>query len=610
MAAVNQVTGISLPLIVLRLAPVPLAILLVLLLSAAGKVLSGRAWAGPLAAGLFVFVSEIDLDSRTASLHNVMPFLGGGPFISLATSPTFVLGLVFFVPAVVLLAELLSGTGGPGGRGVWVVLFLFLVGAAGAKVYILPLVLGALVLFVFWRYAAERVLDRTALAAGALAAAVVGVFALTFYRGASVGESGTKLEFASAIKGMYPLALVEQRAGSWFWVPAVLLGLLALLTAPLSGLVWFVRGGRAPLARRHVLLLSLFVVGLLPFFVLTLPAFNHLVTLEYGLLAACFVSAEGIVALWGSRRATTREHVVLWGFAAGVCGTLLALWYVTQDVLGLDGLRLYASWLAALCVLAAWAVVAGRRRLGGAVVSRLLLVTVLGAAALNIPLDYVAPALSKWSRGEPQYAQGDLTPALHDGLTWIRDHTDPDDVVAVNAQRTAGGVPDNYYVSAFAERRVFLEGWLYTARSFRLGFERVRTGAVMPYPHRFALNNAVFQRADRHALQILARDYGVRYLVVDKVHAMASPELARVARRVYTNRDVDVYAVPAVVTMWSSGTPLPAAASARVTWSWSDAPASAAAAVASSISSACGCVRRSAERTRRAAPRSKSITVS
>jgi hypothetical protein len=41
----------------------------------------------------------------------------------------------------------------------------------------------------------------------------------------------------------------------------------------------------------------------------------------------------------------------------------------------------------------------------------------------------------------------------------------------------------------------------------------------------------------------LARTYGVRYLVADKVHGSVSPTFAELVPRVFSNDDVDVYAV-------------------------------------------------------------------
>ena len=114
-----------------------------------------------------------------------------------------------------------------------------------------------------------------------------------------------------------------------------------------------------------------------------------------------------------------------------------------------------------------------------------------------------------------------------------------------NHEERNGGVilPTFVYYGAFAERRVFLQGWLFTATAWKIGGEDVRELRKVPFPERLRLNTAVFERADRTALRVLVRDYGVRYLVDDRIQGKASPELGRLGRLVYQNPSVIVYAV-------------------------------------------------------------------
>jgi hypothetical protein len=107
--------------------------------------------------------------------------------------------------------------------------------------------------------------------------------------------------------------------------------------------------------------------------------------------------------------------------------------------------------------------------------------------------------------------------------------------------------PDNsdskyFYYSAFAERRVELESWDYTEQTIRRGYFSLPP-SLTPFPRRLALSDAVFHRGDERALRTLARGYDVSYLVADKVHGTASPALAELVPRVFSNDDVDVYAV-------------------------------------------------------------------
>jgi hypothetical protein len=104
-------------------------------------------------------------------------------------------------------------------------------------------------------------------------------------------------------------------------------------------------------------------------------------------------------------------------------------------------------------------------------------------------------------------------------------------------------VPDDYYYSAIAERRVFLEGWVYAQRAFDLGERDVFLGRKVPFPARLHLNEAVFEHGNAAALRTMARSYGVKYLVVDRVHNRSSAPLEGIARRTFADPDVAIYAV-------------------------------------------------------------------
>jgi hypothetical protein len=165
--------------------------------------------------------------------------------------------------------------------------------------------------------------------------------------------------------------------------------------------------------------------------------------------------------------------------------------------------------------------------------------------------------------GQALHREGEVTPELYRGYLWVRDHTDHDTVLAVNKQRSDAFLPwttghpdspDNFYVSAFTERRVFLEGTVYTAESFRLGVAEVEEGRAVPHPDRQELNERLFETGDPDALETMYRRFGVRYLLLHKSVAGATEFLvlrlegnqavrARLPR-IFSNTELDVYAVP------------------------------------------------------------------
>ncbi len=152
------------------------------------------------------------------------------------------------------------------------------------------------------------------------------------------------------------------------------------------------------------------------------------------------------------------------------------------------------------------------------------------------------------ARPEPGLDLGKtMTPGLYGALAWIRDETPVDSVVAVNNQWIDANdqVPLEFIYSGFAERRVFLEGWGYSQRTRDLGFTNFASGAN-PFADRLALNRAAFA-ADPQALAMLARDYGVRYLVVDELNGTPADvgALRQVAMVAYESPEAVVLELPA-----------------------------------------------------------------
>jgi hypothetical protein len=540
MAAVAQVTGIDLPVVVFRLVLLPMVALFILQAVAAGARLSGRRWIGPLAAAILLLISEFDLDPRFDP--GKAPF-DGYFFDGLWLSPSFLLGLLFFVPIIILLVELVAEAERPSTWRDWILLACFMVGAAGAKVTIMPVVIGGLALFIVVR----RNFDRNALLALLLSSVVFGASLLTLYRGSS---TGLRFHFPATVG--YAVQLVEAQLG---WLPhpllltvAVVVGLLGLFGAPLCGLLWFAKAPRERFSPSHALLLSIFAVSLIPYLINRQATLNQLFFTEYGFVAAGLVSAIGIYYFWTSSYTGVRDGAApVLVFAAAWLATLMVVIRLSLLAVSSDKF-LYLLWYGlAGAGLAALAIVTRRAppALRGLAV-RLLLVCVLAAAALNVPLDLGQGLFDAWRGSRSFYDRGTgLTRGLYQGLEWLRHRTAPDDVIAVSNYSLDPRKPafDDLYYSAFAQRRTFLEGWLYSIKEQRLG-DSVITGPNMPYPDRLRLNDALFQRGDRNALRTLVRSYGVRYLLVDLVHGGHVKPVAALGRLVFSNSDVAIYAVP------------------------------------------------------------------
>jgi hypothetical protein len=183
------------------------------------------------------------------------------------------------------------------------------------------------------------------------------------------------------------------------------------------------------------------------------------------------------------------------------------------------------------------------------VVTAMLLTFVVGFGAGNRLREMTAYAKAAVENrlGDDASAPVALTPGLLRGMHWIRANTSPRDVLAVSNYfdghpGDAHRPPAFMYYSAFSERRVYLEGWIYTRRADELGYRAVLANRLAPFPGRRRLNDLVFQRGDRAALTALMRR-GVRFLVVDKARGGRPAVVRPLGREVYSNSAVEIIAV-------------------------------------------------------------------
>jgi hypothetical protein len=591
LAATSSVTGLPLPLLLFRFALVPLTLLFLGQLLIAGRAFTGRAWTGAVAGALLLLVGEVDLEPWLS-----YPFLGLF-FTDVWLSPTFLLGLVFFVPAITLLAErLTTGESLRAGWRQWLLLCMFLIACSGAKATILPVVLGALAITIALRWWTTRRVEANALAAVGAAALSLLVFYLLIYRHSSLGLG---LEPFGSYANMAWVTDLRHAIGDGIgWPLGVTLATLGLFGPQLAGLGAFFLLRRR-LDTRRLFLLALFVVGLGPFVLMHQSGNSQVFFAEYGLVGATLLAAEGIVLLataWAPREVMRASGVAI--LATAACVVLVVYGIATNIDIGSRSLVVFVALEAVFLLLWRYGSPSGRRMplvaaavtsatglfvvlwrfgvntnladagyelvaallllgLGALLVLRgerrreLGLLLVIGFAtvgALDLPLDQGPDAVNRIQNDQPFFNAGEtgLNNGLYDGLAWIRDHTSADAVLAVNnyEERNGGFVlPVYVYYSAFAERRVFLEGWLFSAASWNIVGQDALTSRKVPFPERLRLNRAVFERADAQALRVLVRNYGVRYLVDDRLQGKASPALGRLGRMAYMNPSVIVYAV-------------------------------------------------------------------
>lgn len=394
--------------------------------------------------------------------------------------------------------------------------------------------------------------------------------------------------------------------GAVYWSVAAVLAPFASYGA-LAALPTLVARDRRHLGSTELLLLCTLAAGFVPFFAAWQFGASQLFFSHYGFIAACVLGAAGLLALAESahrERPGALAAAAVFGAAWLVALIMLELvalpWFSTAPlalklaapgagvfvVAALLGARarlrgaeagrtIALGTTAALVVaLALWkadvvaywnvpylllgavaiglvAVALRTTARGRAGIWLTLSFTVLGFGLLDQPLDYV-PNSVLGIPGKRFVAYGGggqrMSHDLYEGLLWLRAHSSPGDAIAADNYDEPVGrrrYASYYYYSAFAERRVFVEGWLFSSRTHELGGTRVLEGRATPFPERLRLNKAVFVRGDPDALDVLVHDYGVRYLLVDRLHGFATPRVRGLGRLVFDNQAVSIYRVAA-----------------------------------------------------------------
>jgi hypothetical protein len=122
---------------------------------------------------------------------------------------------------------------------------------------------------------------------------------------------------------------------------------------------------------------------------------------------------------------------------------------------------------------------------------------------------------------------------------WLRDHSDPDDVLATNVHCLERRGPicykDSTWLSAYAERSVLVEGWGYSPRAVEANNYAFWDPALL------RLNDQAFTAPTPGNLRELRERHGVRWLVVDRTVTPESTRLADLAVRRFENGRMAVY---------------------------------------------------------------------
>lgn len=587
-AAINQVTGIALSTVVLRLFPTMMFLVAALQLWSLGRALDARRsgtarWSGPVAVALLLAAGDLNFDPTHVEVFRV------DPFNQFVLSPTFAFGAPMFLGLLcVMQSRILEpapdarpSTGSapdappPSGsapnaplstgsapdaapptrrtglstdaRLALALVFLLVLACGVTKAFAMVTFLGGLGLFWLWCALTRKATRAVTWSLALSAAAAVAVYFLTLAGGTASTMTLHPFDFVTSGQTLaHVTATLKSHLGrSPLWVlalaAAVPVGVVVLL-APLAGALWLL-AKRTRLSPFPLYLVATFALGMGAYVLIGAPGGVEGVFLVYGYIALLPVAASGLVKLWED--VPERPRRALLKDCAGVLALALAAGFLLSFLAPTGGTRelLYALCYGLVALAALAAVARNARLLAPAATSRAgrvlaCAIPVVLALALVKPVALIAAGGWKTARHE-QLAAPDspanygLTAALYSGLTWVRGHTDSCAVLAVNNHYAGprGSLPVYFYYSAFAERRVFLESWYDTPRG---------TEVAQPYPARYKLNTEAVAEGRPGALRALAAN-GVDYVLLDKVHGGGAPEPASVSRRVFDNGALTVY---------------------------------------------------------------------
>jgi hypothetical protein len=522
-AATSWATGIEPVTLLYRLSGLPMFVAFAVLTATAARRLTGGWWTGPIAvavalfgtvAGLYGWASTAVFDSQTL----------GATWIS----PTNMFGLALFAGALVIFLDLLVPERRASRRD-WLLVALVTFGLAGAKASLLPLVIAGLVFVVAGMAISGRRLHRTAVAGLVLAVVALGLAVILLFRGSN-GAVAIGLDSLRA----FLVARLPGAHGARGWA-SIIMPAVALLTAlVLWSCLWagayglLVRRRRSLGDPRILFLLGICAGALGAVIVLYYPGLSEAYYLRgaagaFGVLTAAGIAA--IVPVGAGRR------VVAWVAVAAIAGAaaVSVIRFLgpghapTLAKVHLAGVL--AATLGPLLVLLVIATVAfvlfrrlarARPELNGAA-PLLTIALVMGFSLPNVAMLLASPL-------NAAAAPYQVVPA--DGIAaarWLRDHSAPDDLVATHlhclSPVSASGTCDarHFWVSAYAERHVLVEGWAYTQMGNSQAMQRGINPAAIPFwdPALLALNDRAFTDPSAEVLRALRVDHGVRWLFAD-----------------------------------------------------------------------------------------------
>ena len=528
-AQVGMTSGAGLDVVLLRFMPLVVPVMIVFAVAAAAVRLSGRAWAGPIAALICLLPGLMNVVGATTPRSPMNPL-----------SPTLGISAPLLITLIVLLVlrwrrEAARGSG--------ILVVALACTAAGTKGSTTPLLVAgaglAIVAMVFLNRALVRrvALDLVLLVVGLVLAVKL------IFQGAG---GGLHFSVADAAEQTWARGLVPMDTGAG-QLTAVAMAAFGVFSTGLVGLVlllvrrwridptpWLLLGGGAAASGAIALFghpgasQGYFSLNAVP--MLALAATCAIVVLVEELPRRVLWTTAAVSAA-GGLVATHLVPALLLG-----SGSAPDLGAVLTDI--------SAGVLVLIVTMVAASVLAGQQR-GLVAVGALGTAVLVGGMSINIEvLRAPAPAPSPNVRVDTTLA---VSAAQVRAARWIHNHSDDDDLVMSNRhciqprdEPSDGCDSRRWLVAGYSERQVLLEGWNAVPKTVEIA-PHGRDSVTVPYwkPDLLRLNDGFIARPTAEAADRL-RDMGVRWVYVEYTRPHADT-LEPFAQKRFHAPGVDVY---------------------------------------------------------------------
>ncbi len=453
-------SGIA-PVTVIRLlAPAALSAVALLGVAVAAVRLSGRRWAGPAAAVIMAVLTPLDLMGWSPTSGPWLP-----PRWLAYLSPTQSLATALCPLLIVMVVGIARGSARRPRD--WAFTALVMLACAGAKSAMLPLFIGglcgtAVVMLVLRRRAVRRTAGLAALSLAVFAAATY-----LFYGLGARAMTWAPLALIDSITQRLEIAPPDAPAGTSVSLLLTVAFVVCTLAPVAGGVGLFLRGGwRRP---TPWILLGTCLAAVAAVLLLDHPALSQVYFLFSASVPMGVFGAMGLARLAGPLDRRTALSAVAAGF--GGLGLAFAIAAVTtstrlptgpDDAAGVVVAFLLPLAAGALGVGLFFLLLTGASRRWPWLRTRRLLLSLFVVVGMCAPLGAVTAVRGLNDRPDPTPANGLIGPGGIKAATWLKEHSNPDQLVATNTH-TWRAATRNFWVSGYTERRVLVEGWAYIA---------------------------------------------------------------------------------------------------------------------------------------------------